>query len=50
MCGTGPVVEIMVEPLAVRGLAMGKGVLAGLIQRITVGQLGQSYDETAQVG
>ena len=36
------VVEIVVQAPSVGGLAMGKGVLAGLIQRITIRQLGQS--------
>ena len=39
MCGARLVVEIMVQALAVGGLAMGKGMLAGLIECVTVGQL-----------
>ena len=40
MRGTDPVIECVMHPLTVGGLAMGKGILAGLIQCVPIGQLG----------
>ena len=48
MRGTHLVVEGVVQALALGGLPMGKGILAGLVERVPVGQLGLPQDETAQ--
>jgi hypothetical protein len=42
MSGADLLVEIAVQTTAVEGLAVRKGMLADLIERVTIGQLGQA--------